>query len=334
MSQNLVKLSFFDYPQYSLNVLLVSILIVLGIILVVESGLRFFLGFGNPPLYLADEKIGYLLAPNQETRRRGNKIKINQYSMRSDEISPQKAEKTTRVFLLGDSIVNGGWWTDQKSILSALIKQELGNELAINQLEVFNASANSWSPRNELAYLRRFGLFEADILVVVINTDDLFGTAPNSAIVGQDPNYPDTKPFLALIELYERYLKKTQPIAESKQIKQEGGDRVGFNLEAIDQIKAIADNNQTQFVLALTPLKRELKEGSKNHEQKARKRLQEFVYQRKISYIDFLPLFAASPQPELLYRDHIHLSPQGETIVSQTITEAIQPIIKEREKRN
>ena len=308
-----------------------------GIILIVESSLRIFFGFGNPPLYIADEKIGYLLAPNQKTRRRGNLIKINQYSMRSEEIALKKPKNSIRIFMLGDSIVNGGWWTDQNNILSASLEAELTKILQPN-IKVFNASANSWSPRNELAYLKRFGLFKADILVLVINTDDLFGTTPNSFVVGKDKNYPDTKPPLALIELYQRYIKRPQPIPELEPIKQEGGDRVGFNLEAISQIKAIANKENAEFVLALTPLLRELEEGSRDYEKVARKRLQELVDRQNTIYFDFLPLFADFPQPEFLYRDRIHLSPQGETIVSQKLSQIIQetlstvankPLIKE-----
>lgn len=306
-----------------MKTLLITLFSLAGITLIVEISLRLFLGLANPPLYIEDETIGYLLAPNQETRRRGNNIKINQYSMRSAEITDDKAQGVSRVMLLGDSIINGGWWTDQKDILSETIKEELIKNSAIDRIQVFNASANSWNPRNELAYVKRFGLFEADVLVLVINTDDLFGTAPTSVVVGRDVNYPNTKPPLALIELYERYFVKQKPIPELEAVRKEGGDRVGLNLEAIESIKAIADNNNTQFILALTPLLRELKADSRDYEQKARNRLQELVKQQQIVYIDFLPIFADFPQPEFLYRDHIHLSPQGETIVSKTLAEAI-----------
>ena len=71
-----------------------------------------------------------------------------------------------------------------------------------------------------------------------------------------------------------------------------------------------------------------MKSGSRDYEQTARNRVGEFVTQQQITYIDFLPLFADFPQPEFLYRDHIHLSPQGETMVSKTLAEAILPLIK------
>ena len=306
---------------------LITIVSLIAIFLMLESALRLFFGLGNPPLYLPDETIGYLLAPNQKIRRRGNRIKINQYSMRSEDITAQKPPKTSRIMLLGDSIVNGNWWTDQQNILSELIRQSLSEQN--QQVQVLNVSANSWNPRNELAYVQRFGLFEADILVLVINTDDLFGTAPTSIVVGKDPSYQNTKPALALMELVQKYLKKSTVIPQLQQIQQEKGDRVGFNLEAISQIKAIAQTNNTRFILAFTPLLRELQQGSRDYELKARKRVQQLVEKQNIIYLDFLTIFTDFPQPEFLYRDHIHLSPQGENLVSQQLAKTIQEILND-----
>jgi hypothetical protein len=65
------------------NILVVSLLVLVGLLFVLEAGLRWLFGFGNPLLYLADQEMGYLLAPNQRTKRFGNRIAINEYSMRS-----------------------------------------------------------------------------------------------------------------------------------------------------------------------------------------------------------------------------------------------------------
>ena len=303
-----------------MKVFLMAIAILTGLTIIIEVGLRLTMGLGNPPLYIADDEIGYLLAPNQEVRRKGNLIKINQYSMRSDDIAEKKSDSQLRVFVLGDSIVNGGWWTDQSEILSESIKTELKKN-SDRSVEVLNASANSWGPRNELAYLKRFGLFDADQLILVINTDDLFATAPTSLQVGRDLNYRDRRPPLALIELYQHYFAKNPEIPELEKVRKEPGDRVGFNLQAIKEIKEIAVANNTEFILAMTPLLRELKgTGSREYELKARKRLQEFAKSEDILYIDFLPIFANFPQPEFLYHDTIHLSIQGNNMVSKHIT--------------
>jgi lysophospholipase L1-like esterase len=303
----------------------IAIAIILGLFIAVEVALRLLFGFGNPPLYIPDEKIGYLLAPNQKLRRFGNRFEINQYSMRSAAVTP--TSDTARVLLLGDSVANGGWWTDQTQTISAFMRQQLPKRLPGNspQIEVLNASANSWGPRNERAYLEKFGTFGAQAVVLLINTDDLFGTQPSSIQVGRDRNYPDKKPPLALVEIVSRYLL---PAPTVPKLPEEKGDRVGFNLEAIHQIQQIVTENQGQFLLAITPLLRELGEpGPRDYEIKARQRLQEFTQQHQIPYLDFLDPFNAVEEPASLYRDHIHLSPSGNELVTGKITEALAPMI-------
>ena len=310
-----------------MKILLIVLATVTGIGILFEASLRLIFGLGNPPLYIADEKIGYLLAPDQNVRRMGNQIQINQYSMRSQTIDPIKQTSTLRILVLGDSIVNGGWWTDQQETISALMEDDLASSLSsssFSSIEVLNASANSWGPRNELAYLERFGLLEAQVVILIINTDDLFATAPTSIPVGRDRNYPSSKPPLAAIELFEQVFTKPKPIPEMERVRAEKGDRVGFNLAAIQQIKAIATQNDARFILAMTPLLRELQgTGSRDYEIKARERLNKFVETENIFYIDFLPVFKEFPQPEFLYRDHIHLSPPGNRLVSETLSKFV-----------
>ena len=60
-----------------MKVVLLGLFFLLAGVLVAELTLRLFFGFGNPPLYTADDDIGYLLAPNQRMRRFGNLIAIN-----------------------------------------------------------------------------------------------------------------------------------------------------------------------------------------------------------------------------------------------------------------
>ncbi len=312
-----------------MKILLIILATLTGIGIIFEASLRLILGFGNPPLYIADEKIGYLLAPDQKVRRMGNKIQINQYSMRSEVINPTKPNSNLRILVLGDSIVNGGWWTDQQETIPALVENELVSSLSSSfpEIEVLNASANSWGPRNELAYLERFGVLEAQVVILIINTDDLFATAPTSIPVGRDRNYPRRKPPLATIELWEQVFTKQKPIPEMEQVRAEKGDRVGFNLEAIKQIKAIANQNNAQFILGMTPLLREMQgAGSRDYELKARERLNKFADTEEILYIDFLPIFKEFPQPEFLYRDHIHLSSPGNSLVSEILSNRLSSI--------
>ena len=327
------------------------LLIVLVVVFILEVGLRSRFGFGNPLIYVADAEIGYLLAPNQKTQRFGNRIEINEYSMRGGGISPTCPESTLRVLLLGDSIANGGWWTDQADILSAMMASQLKETIAkvgagfvqksgqvselsakparTMEVEVLNASANSWGLRNELAYLKRFGTFGAQVIVLLINTDDLFAIAPSSVQVGRDRNYPAKKPLLALQEVFTRYVLQEPKLPELATLNQEPGDRVGFNLAAIGEILAIAKSSNSKLLLAMTPLLREVGEpGPREYEIKERQRLSEFTASNQILYLDFLPVFNSAESKESLYRDHIHLSYQGNWQVSQAITQSIGQLLE------
>lgn len=304
----------------TVKIALIVIGITIGAIALLEGGLRLF-GFGNPLIYKADQEIGYLLAPNQQVRRMGNRIKINQYSMRGDDLEATKSSDSLRIMLLGDSVANGGWWTDQPMTISAQMERQLSQN--DRNIQVLNASANSWGPRNQWAYLRRFGTFEARVIVLLINTDDLFALPPSTVKVGKDVFYPDRKPPLALSELYQRLWSGVQ-VSDPK----ESGDRVGKNLAAIGAIKSIAAQNGADLIIAITPLLREVDNSDwRDYERKARARLEAFAQEEQIKLIDFLPFFQTEDSPSTLYRDHIHLSSKGNEIVSKTIVESLTQIL-------
>lgn len=305
-----------------MKVFLISVGVIVGVLLIVEVSLRLLFGLGNCPLYIADPDIGYLLAPNQNLRRFGKRILINQYSMRTKKIEKHREPKTLRVFLIGDSIANGAWWTDQKETISALMTKTLETGVSQN-VEVLNASANSWAPRNQLAYLQKFGTFEAQIIILLMNTDDFFGTAPTSLVVGKERNYPDEQPTSAIGEILERLFYRPQPIPGMSAVVKEKGDRVGFNLQAIDEMRAIATQQGSQFMIALTPLKREVTTEPRDYEKRARQRLQTWVKENDVKFLDFLPIFQQQSNSEALYRDHIHLSPLGNQLVSEQISQLI-----------
>ncbi len=364
------------------------------IILVLEIGLRLTIGFHNPLLYIADPEIGYLLAPNQQVRRFRNRVVVNKYSMRSPSLLEPK--QGLRVLLLGDSVLNGSWWTDQKDTISEMIKNNLTldqypsnllEKMALNSpsflrgargdqpvlnfqnqtysnlcsdewkenplnlpckgrledqdcslvdcnllyenqayektIEILNASANGWSPRNLLAYLQKFGCFQGDILVLLLNTDDLFGTAPTSIPVGLDRYYPSHKPALAILEAATRLLIPYTPPPEMAVVNTEGGDRVGFNLTALEVIYQIAQTEKSSLIITLTPLWHEVSSQPKAYEILARERLGKFIQDRNIPYLDFLPIFQNHPDPKTLYRDQIHLNPLGNQLVSTEISKLL-----------
>jgi len=172
-----------------------------------EAGLRFGLGLGDPPLLQNDPTIEYLYQPNQSVRRFGSFMHVNAYSMRSDDFPETKSSSDElRIFMVGDSVINGGVPTDQSAIASTILQRELSQKLG-RKVIVGNASASSWGPPNELAYMQRHPkLFDADVVIIVVSSHDVVDVPTFKGNAGVSLNMPDRKPISALGELVARYL--------------------------------------------------------------------------------------------------------------------------------
>ncbi len=218
----------------------------------IELALRL-LGFGNPALLQADADAGYIFAPNQLVYRFGNRIEYNQFSQRSEKIDAAKPEGTLRILTIGDSVLNGNNTTDQKETIPELLEARL---LGIKkQVEVLNASAGSWGIGNQLGYIRKFGTFESDAVILQIGTHDLLQPTSSSAGVENNPLMPNRKPLLAIQEVFERHVRPRLssvlgsdslaagvPVSESQRFRE--------NMQRLDKIVALVRaKNIPLFVL-------------------------------------------------------------------------------------
>jgi lysophospholipase L1-like esterase len=170
---------------------------------------RYVLGLGDPPLYVADPQIEYLLQPDQDVLRFGKRIVVNQWSMRSLPFPRHKAAANElRVMVFGDSVVNGGSQVDHEELATTLLERRLQAQLH-RPVIVGNVAAGSWGPGNWLAYVERYGTFDADLVVLVINSGDV---ADNPTFEPLEPQtHPTRKPWLALQEGWSRYLPRYIP---------------------------------------------------------------------------------------------------------------------------
>lgn len=186
------------------SILLVVVLFVLG-----EAFARIGLGLGDPPLSITDSEIEYMFKPNQDCKRFGNRIFINEWGMRSMPISKTKQDKTeVRILWFGDSVINGGNQTDHDSLATTLLENELKKKWN-KPVRVMNVSAGSWGPPNMLAFLKKYGDFDADIVIITVSSHDA-QDYPTFEIL--NPNtHPTKKPFSALLEGVERYLPRYLP---------------------------------------------------------------------------------------------------------------------------
>ncbi|MER8786327.1 hypothetical protein NKH71_00415 [Mesorhizobium sp. M0983] len=159
---------------------------------------RYYLGLGTPPLSVAHPTIEYMWAPNQDVYRFGNHIVINELGMRSAHFPITKPSGEFRALVVGDSVINGGALTDQADLAT--------NILSVDGALYLNASAGSWGPENEEAYINRFGTFNADMLILVLSTHDA-GDVPTFAALNPK-THPTVTPWFALSDAAFRYFPR------------------------------------------------------------------------------------------------------------------------------
>ncbi|WP_293231573.1 SGNH/GDSL hydrolase family protein [Microcoleus sp. PH2017_05_CCC_O_A] len=218
----------------------------------IELALRL-LGFGNPALLQADAEVGYIFAPNQLVYRFGNRLQYNQFSQRSEQIDSAKPEGTIRILMTGDSVLNGNNSTDQAETITELLAARL---LGIKkQVQVLNASAGSWGIGNQLGYIRKFGTFESDAVILQIGTHDLLQPSSTSAGLKNNPLMPNRQPLLAIQEVFDRYVMPRfssvfvpnspvggVPVPETQRFRE--------NMQRFEQIVALVrESNIPLFVL-------------------------------------------------------------------------------------
>ncbi|MBD2576103.1 SGNH/GDSL hydrolase family protein [Oscillatoria sp. FACHB-1406] len=227
--------------------------VVIGAI-AIELFLRLAFGLGTPVLSQADPLTGYRFQPNQHVVRFGRTIAYNQYSQRSNAIATPKPAPTFRILMTGDSVLNGGTPIAQNETITALFQAELAKTK--KSVEVLNASAGSWGIGNALGYLREFGLFDSNALILQIGTHDLVQPTSTSDRVGIDPNYPNHRPLLALQELFARYLlPRIFPAPPPKEIPTTATPETQFrqNMQSLRAIATLARQQNIPVSVLYTP---------------------------------------------------------------------------------
>ena len=175
------------------------------VLLVLGEIIARFAGLGDPPLSMVDPQCEYRFKPSMTYHRFGHLLQYNAYSMRSEDFPPHKTDPhELRVMVVGDSVVNGGVRIDQSKLATTLMQSRLQKDLN-RPVIVGNASAGGWGPPNELGYLQEFGTFDADVVVLVFNSEDSFGVLDGKPKIGVLREFPDHRPISALYEAFDRY---------------------------------------------------------------------------------------------------------------------------------
>jgi len=296
------------------------------ITLLTEVILRVGWGFGNPPLLQVDPEIGYLFRPDQEIYRFGNRVKINRYHQRSEEVSPTPETGTVRVMCVGDSVTWGGVWSDQAETYPEILAASLRTKLGI-PVEALNASAGSWGVGNEAAYLARFGTFGSRWVVLQIGSDDLTQPTSTGVVVGVDPRMPSERPLSAIGELLGRSLGNTGAATNPSAPVNPPEDQLRMNLDHLRSAVRTARATGAEVVILHTPNRDEVVDlrgtGYATRHDWARSAFQKVCQEMDVRVVDLHARWRGQADASMYFRDSIHPNPTGNREVAQAVAEAL-----------
>lgn len=136
----------------------------LGLVAATEIGLRIY-GFRDAVLYVQDYEVGYYPKPNQRVRHPGRIIEINEHGMRAPSMPAQKSPGIFRILMLGDSTL-AGTKVSNHELYSSLLQEKLNQAAGAQVFEVMNMGVNGWGAQHEYAFVRKFGNFDADLVII------------------------------------------------------------------------------------------------------------------------------------------------------------------------
>ncbi len=306
--------------KFCIVIFIVSAALVLG-----ELFARYYLGLGTPPLYIADSQIEYLLKPDYDVKRFGNRHHTNQFGMRSDPLPNTLKDNEFRVMVFGDSVLYGGVLIAQSDLATSILQNNF-SKLTAGQVYVGNISAKSWGPGNWLAYAKKYGFFDADAIVLVISSHDC---ADNPTFEPLNPNtHPTEKPFSALTEGVAKYLPRYLPNSwvaktqgETDHFLEPSIEDVSRGLKDLEAFLTLAKGVSEEVLVFQHWTREEVNQGKAKL---GNEKIRVLCEAMGISPIQLEPYFTESIANGVNpYHDNIHLNQVGQELIARAILEAV-----------
>lgn len=294
----------------------------LALAIVTELLLRIGLGLGTPVIFELNSSYGYFPAPNQRITRFRAHVETNHAGMRSPEFQDVKKPGLHRLLIVGDSIPFGPTFVDQASIFPVVLPKDLADD-RVGNWEVLNASAPGWGTANELAFLKSRGIFDSDVVALIVNTGDLnqrFATCNGG-------NCPTARPPLALDEALERYLLPRIGLAAGPAPDPgstgKADDSIPVNdvVQNICKIQQLVQLNGAGFFLVYIPAHGGVWQSA--HFRAAKSVLDRSAEANHLNFLDLTSWLATRPIKEITF-DGLHLRPQGHSIVASRIAQYME----------
>ncbi len=283
---------------------------IVSLLLLFEVTLRFGLGMGKPVLVVPDAACEYTLKPDQHLKRFGSRIDINSMGMRSAEFSPAKDPHTLRILFVGDSLTYGTSRVDQNDLFTQILRRELPQRIG-RPVEVLNASAGSWAIDNELSFLSSRGTFGSDVVILIVNSDDLF--QPRATLQEFSDTLLIHSYATATGELIERFVwPRVRGLAFPHPPAKLASDAQtqAANLEKMREIKQIADRGGSNFVLVFLPFRTDI---PTTH---AGDTFKEWAASNSVPFLDLTAAESTHSVGEISFDHGMHFNTRGNRIIA------------------
>tara|TARA_A100001011_G_scaffold372153_1_gene430259 strand:+ start:1468 stop:2400 length:933 start_codon:yes stop_codon:yes gene_type:complete len=304
------------------NILLIAFFLI--ILLVTLKLLDYFLqkkyGLGSPIIYQKSRIFGYSLKPNQETERRGKKIKINNMGMRSSSEWNFKNDNIKKILFFGDSVTYGGSIVNNSDLFSEKICAKLN--LEINKFQCGNLGVNGYNVYSIIRNIKYKKINNEDLIVITIIANDFVRSFHN--IISQ-PFWSKTinNSYPAFSEIFFIYLDKFRNrikynLGDEKQLTDI--DKIYYN-DLIDELYDVLETNNKPYIIFYSPTLNEIKNEEDNN----------FfirILENKFENISNLKNISYKNKNEI-YFDHVHLNKIGHEIYSEYMKDKIKNILEE-----
>lgn len=288
-----------------------------ALVVIAECVLRFGLGLGNPVLIAPDAASTYTLKPNQHTFRFFAHSSINSFGMRSEEVPANRAPHSLRLMFVGDSITYGTSRVDQSKIFTEILHRDLPS-ITHEPVEVLNASASAWAIDNELSFVRSRGIFQSDIVLLVLNSGDLAQPRSTMAQVGDD--LPQKREGTAIGELWTRYIG---PRILGRRRHVDAGDSSGdpsgaierANLTELEAFRALVTSQHARMVLVYAPFRKDLP----NPSAASAATLHAWAAAHQVPLLDLTTAESAHSAREITLDGGVHFNEKGHRLVADAI---------------
>jgi hypothetical protein len=279
-----------------------------------------YIGFGEPPLAILDDKIEYYLAPGRSYTRFAHDIRVNRYGMRSDDFDVATVDRRFNFSMFGDSIVYGNR-LDQVDTVPAQLQKQLTLKGGEQKAVVNSIAASGWGPENLLEFYRRFGPFPGNTAWIVQSTHDMVDVTD---LVNKVLPYRTASPYGALHDLalstWHAVTLRVLPSKADPVTWEEKRRRADMALHAcITALKA----DYSRVILVFHATRDEAIGGKAD----GLPHYRAVASDEAIDYVSTMELYARAYKTNLSpHYDDIHLSKEGARILSERLAADIGPV--------